>query len=314
MPDKKEKPLLIVVTGPTATGKTRFAADLAYKLDGEIISADSRQVYRGMDLATGKDFTDYIVNGKHIPYHLVDIAEPGDEYNVFEFQKDFIRVFNDIISRGKTAVLYGGTGMYIEAVLKGYQLIKVPENAQLRKELEKENTENLVGKLTGFKTVHNVTDTSSRDRLIRAIEIQTYYQDHPEIVTDFPEFEAVIFGVHFERTTIRERITQRLQQRLDDGMPGEVKVLLEKGLTPDQLKFYGLEYRYLTQFVTGEITYDEMFRQLNTAIHQFAKRQMTWFRRMEKQGIKIHWIDGRLASSEKLQMALRIIDQINYSK
>lgn len=308
MADKKfEIPKLIVVTGPTATGKTRFTAHLACKLNGEIISADSRQVYRGMDLATGKDFTDYIVNGQEIPYHLVNITDPGYEYNVFEFQKDFIRVFNDISGRDKTAVLCGGTGMYIEAVLKGYQLIKVPENTELRKDLEKQTDAELIAKLKSFKTVHNITDTSSRNRLIRAIEIQTYYQNHPEIVSDFPEFRPVIFGVHFERSIIRERITRRLKQRLEEGMVEEVKVLLEKGLTPDQLKFYGLEYRYLTQYVTGELSFDEMFRLLNTAIHQFAKRQMTWFRRMEKQGIKIHWIDGQLEIDEKIHHAIEII-------
>jgi len=306
--EKSKLPKLIVVTGPTATGKTRFAAHLAAALNGEIISADSRQVYRGMNLATGKDFSDYIVKDIKIPHHLVDIADPGYEYNVFEFQQDFIRVFQDIVSRGKKPVLCGGTGMYIEAVLKGYELIHVPENKNLRKELKSYSDDRLIEKLRSFKTPHNVTDTENRKRLIRAIEIQTYISENKDLKRDFPSFTPVILGLHFERKIIRERITERLNQRLEAGMIKEVEELLKKGLTPDQLKFYGLEYRFLTQYVTGELTYDEMFSQLNTAIHQFAKRQMTWFRRMEKQGIKIHWIGGALSTEEKVNEALEIID------
>ncbi len=306
---QKNKPLLIVVTGPTATGKTRFAAQLAYRLNGEIISADSRQVYRGMDLATGKDFSDYIVDGQTIPHHLVDIVDPGYEYNVFEFQQDFIKVFEQITGNGKTPVLCGGTGMYIEAVLKGYDLIHVPKNPPLRKELQNQPDEKLAKMLKAFKTPHNVTDTGDRKRLIRAIEIQTYYQDHQSEHRDFPAFDPVVFGIHFERAVLRQRITERLKSRLDAGMVKEVEELLQKGLTPDQLKFYGLEYRFLTQYVTGELSYAEMFRLLNTAIHQFAKRQMTWFRRMERQGIKIHWIDGKLDMTERLAFALAIVDK-----
>ncbi|MCB2222212.1 MAG: tRNA (adenosine(37)-N6)-dimethylallyltransferase MiaA [Bacteroidetes bacterium] len=307
IPKKHKKPKLIIVTGPTAIGKTNFAAQLAYRLNGEVISADSRQVYRGMDLATGKDFSDYIVDGQTIPHHLVDIVDPGYEYNVFEFQQDFIRVFKEIIANDKIPVLCGGTGMYIEAVLKGYQLLHVPPNVALRKELDRLSDERLTEQLKSFKKPHNVTDTKDRKRLIRAIEIQIFYEEHEAERQNFPIFDPVIFGIRFERSVIRERITSRLKARLDAGMEDEVKVLLEKGLTPDQLKFYGLEYRYLTQYITGEIAFDEMFRLLNTAIHQFAKRQMTWFRRMEKQGITINWIDGNLNDQEKLKKALNIL-------
>ena len=299
---------LIVVTGPTATGKTTFAAQIAHQLNGEIISADSRQVYRGMDLATGKDLNDYIVDGQQVPFHLVNIVDPGYEYNVFEFQKDFLKVYQDITTRGKMPVLCGGTGMYIESVLKGYKLILVPENENLRNDMKGKPDEELVGILKSFKAPHNVTDTENRNRLLRAIEIQTYYQNHQEIDTSFPELNYTIFGIKFDRQDIRERITDRLKTRLDMGMADEVKDLLNKGLTPDQLKFYGLEYKFLTQYVTGEISYDEMFRLLNTAIHQFARRQMTWFRRMEKSGFEIHWIDGRLTMKEKLSVAYSIIE------
>jgi len=295
---------MITVLGPTATGKTTFAAHLAAKLNGEIISADSRQVYRGMDLATGKDIEDYIVDGKQIPYHLVDIVEPGYEYNVYEFQKDFLKVYDDIVRRGKIPVLCGGTGLYIESVLKGYRLVNVPENKQLRADLSDLSDNELVTMLEKFKVPHNTTDTKDRKRLIRAIEIQTYYREHPETDRRFPKIENTIFGIRFEREIIRNRITERLKKRLDSGMLDEVKELLDKGLTSAQLKFYGLEYKYLTMHITGEINYDEMFRLLNTAIHQFAKRQMTWFRRMERSGIEIHWIDGELNIDGKINNAM----------
>jgi len=302
----KKPSKLIVVTGPTATGKTVFAAHLAASLNGEIISADSRQVYKGMDLATGKDFGDYIVDGEKIPYHLVDIVNPGYEYNVFKFQQDFLKVFNDITSRDKLPVLCGGTGMYIEAVLKGYKLIKVPENIKLRKELFEKSQEELIIILKDFKVPHNITDTEDKKRLIRAIEIQQYSKDHPEIDTSFPNFDSLIFGINFDRVVIRKRITERLKDRLEKGMVDEVEVLLQRGLKPEQLKFYGLEYKYLTQYVTGEISHEKMFGLLNTAIHQFAKRQMTWFRKMERQGHKIHWIDGNLTTNKKIVFALDI--------
>ena len=301
------KPNLIVVTGPTATGKTTFAAHLATKLNGEIISADSRQVYRGMDLATGKDFRDYIVDGQTIPHHLVDIVDPGYEYNVFEFQRDFLKVYDDILSRNKMPVLTGGTGMYIESILKGYRLIDVPVNDSLRKDLINKSRGELVDMLNEFKVPHNVTDTNDLKRLIRALEIQEFYKNNPQMVTSFPEINSVLFAIRFDRKIIRERITMRLKERLEAGMENEVKELFEKGLTPDQLKFYGLEYKFLTQYVTGELSYDEMFSLLNTAIHQFAKRQMTWFRKMERAGNLIHWIDGNLSINEKVDKALTIL-------
>lgn len=300
---------LIVVTGPTATGKTSFAAHLASRLDGEIISADSRQVYRGMDLATGKDLEDYVVKGTPMPFHLVDIVDPGYIYNVYEFQRDFLQKYMEICQRGHVPVLCGGTGLYIESVLKGYRLMKVPENIDLRENLDGKTMADLIGVLQSYKVPHNITDTEDRERLIRAIEIQEYYRDHPEQVLDFPVFNPVIFAVKFERQEIRDRITNRLKSRLDKGMADEVKVLLEQGLTPAQLKFYGLEYRYLTQYVTGELSYGEMFRLLNTSIHQFAKRQMTWFRKMERDGIRIHWIDGNLPVERKVQVALGVLKQ-----
>ena len=308
LPDSKYN--LLVVTGPTATGKTAFASNLAYHLNGEIISADSRQVYRGMDRATGKDFSDYVVNETQIPFHLVDIVDPGYEYNVYEFQKDFLAVFNSITAKGKLPILCGGTSLYIESVIKGYRLIDVPANPKLRASLESKPDKELINLLKSFKTPHNVTDISDRKRLLRAIEIQQYYTDHPEIDFSFPEIHPVIFGIRFERETIRQRITSRLKTRLEEGMIHEVKDLLSKGLKPEQLKFYGLEYKYLTQYVTGEISYDEMFRLLNIAIHQFAKRQMTWFRKMEREGVKIKWIDGKLSMEEKVRLALDILNVI----
>ena len=298
---------MLIVLGPTATGKTSFAANLAYHLNGEIISADSRQVYRGMDIATGKDFSDYIVKYKKIPSHLVDIVDPGYEYNVFEFQRDFLNAYKDVSERKKLPILCGGTGMYIESVLKGYKLVNVPDNLELRNELEGKSDEGLIEILQSYKTPHNVTDIEDRKRLIRAIEIQTYYKNHPDLDLTFPKIKNIIFGVYFERSVIRERITQRLKTRLEKGMADEVNELLKKGLKPQQLKFYGLEYKYLTQYVIGEIPYQEMFRLLNTAIHQFAKRQMTWFRKMEKEGHKIHWVDGNLPMEEKVEIATEII-------
>ena len=304
--EDKHTPRMITILGPTATGKTHLAAHAAERFGGEIISADSRQVYRGMDLGTGKDYDDYIVDGRKIPYHLVDIADPGYEYNVFEYQRDFLKVFFDILLRDMLPVLCGGTGMYLEAVLAGYRLQDVPENKNLRAEMVGKSMGELIRILSRFRKVHNITDSTDRERTIRAIEIEEYRKTHPQEDSTFPRIEHYIFGVHFERADIRNRITKRLKQRLNEGMIDEVKGLLDSGLKPEQLRFYGLEYRYLTDFITGEIDYDEMFRLLNTAIHQFAKRQMTWFRRMEKKGFEIHWIDGRLPVEEKLEMIERL--------
>jgi len=298
---------MITILGPTATGKTGFATFVASQINGEIISADSRQVYRGMDIGTGKDLSEYKANGVDIPYHLIDIVDPGYEYNVFEFQKDFLKAYQDIDGRGKFPILCGGTGMYIESVLKGYRLIDVPNNDDLRESLELKSDLELEDILSGFKTLHNTTDISDRDRLIRAIEIQTYYDAHPDLDVSFPKIDTLIIGIDFDRRVVRSRITERLEQRLEEGMVEEVKGLLEQGVTSDQLKFYGLEYRFITQYIHDEISYNEMFRRLNTAIHQFAKRQMTWFRRMEKQGFEIHWLDGNLSHEEKMIQLIQLM-------
>jgi tRNA dimethylallyltransferase len=291
---------MITVLGPTATGKTSFAVYLAAQLNGEIISADSRQVYKGMDIGTGKDLEEYQYHDQSIPYHLIDIVEPGYEYNVFEFQQDFLQAYEQIEKNGSFPVLCGGTGMYIESVLKGYKLINVPENEDLREELKLKSDEELEEVLAEFKALHNTTDTTDRDRLLRAIEIQTYYDEHPDLDTSFPKIDTVIVGIEFDRRVIRARISERLEHRLKNGMIEEVKGLLENGVSPEKLKFYGLEYRFITQYIEEEIGYKEMFRRLETAIHQFAKRQSTWFRRMEKQGFEIHWLDGNLSHEEKM--------------
>ena len=298
---------LITILGPTATGKTKLAAALAATIGGEVISADSRQVYRGMDIGTGKDIEDYFYNGTGVPFHLIDIVDPGYEYNVFEFQKDFARVFNDIIAREKIPVLAGGSGMYIDSIVNNYKLVKVSEDEFLRKKLEKLSDEKLRELLKSYGSLHNTTDLTDRKRLIRAIEIKDYEKRNPEKVVKLPVIDSVNIGIYFEREEVRQRITARLAQRLENGMIEEVKSLLKTGLTPEQLTFYGLEYKWVTLYVTGKIEYNEMFRQLNTAIHQFAKRQMTWFRRMEKKGVKIFWIDGHLSVEEKLAAVLKII-------
>jgi tRNA dimethylallyltransferase len=284
-------PDFITVLGPTATGKTKFAAQLASIIDAEIISADSRQVYRKMTLGTGKDYGDYVVDGKTIPYHLIDIKDPGYHYNLFEFQQDFLNAYKDIKSRGKQVILCGGTGMYIESVLKGFEIMQVPVNHELRKSLEIKSMGELKNILSSFRQLHNVSDTSSRPRLVRAIEIEQYQSVNNAKKNSFPEFKSLILGIHADRDIRRGRITKRLTERLEGGMIDEVKQLLSEGLNPEELIFYGLEYKYITLFVTERISYEEMFSKLNTAIHQFAKRQMTWFRKMERQGIPIHWID-----------------------
>ncbi|MCF6170443.1 MAG: tRNA (adenosine(37)-N6)-dimethylallyltransferase MiaA [Bacteroidales bacterium] len=298
---------LITILGPTATGKTKLAAKLASLLNGEIISADSRQVYRGMDLGTGKDLNDFKVDGKRVPYHLIDIVAPGYEYNVFEFQQDFLKALKSISERGNQPVFCGGSGMYLDAILRHYKLNKVPENKALRNELDEMPDEELVTKLKSFGAIHNTSDTESRNRLIRAIEIKAFEKKYPDAKQGLPKINSINFGIRFEREIIRQRITQRLKTRLGRGMVDEVRTLLEGDLSPEQLSFYGLEYKYLTLYVVGEITYDEMFSKLNTAIHQFAKRQMTWFRRMEKKGVEIHWIDGKLTDDEKLAVIVGVL-------
>jgi tRNA dimethylallyltransferase len=296
---------MITILGPTATGKTSVAVHLAAQLDAQIISADSRQVYRGMDLGTGKDLGEYELNGKKPPYHLIDIVDPGYEYNIFEFQQDFRKVYHQLSSEDVLPIFCGGSGMYLESVLQGYDMVKVPENVELRQSLEAKDDEELSQMLSKKIALHNISDTSDRQRLLRAIEIQAYHEKLGETERKpFPAIESTVFGIHFEREIIRKRITYRLEQRLEAGMMKEVEGLLQAGLSPEQLMFYGLEYKFLTQFVIGDIDYGTMFSKLNTAIHQFAKRQMTWFRRMEKKGVKIEWIDGTLGDAEKIGIIL----------
>lgn len=291
---------MITILGPTASGKTSLAAALAARLKSEIISADSRQVYRRMDLGTGKDLADYEVGTYRVPYHLIDIVEPGYKYNVFEYQRDFLSVYKDITGRGIIPVLCGGTGMYLEAVLKGYRLLPVPENQELRTKLAGKSLEELTALLSTYKKLHNSTDVDTVKRAIRAIEIEEYYLTQSPEARSFPEIKSLVVGVDIDRDLRREKITRRLKQRLDEGMVDEVRKLLDEGIAPEDLIYYGLEYKFLTLYVTGERTYDEMFHGLETAIHQFAKRQMTWFRGMERRGITIHWIDATLPMEEKV--------------
>jgi len=298
---------LITILGVTATGKTKLAVALAGLLDGEIISADSRQVYKGMDIGTGKDLSEYIYNGAQIPYHLIDIVQPGYEYNVYEFYRDFFKAYDEIISREKMPVMCGGSGLYLDAVIRGYKLEKVPLNKPLRNQLESYDEAELIDKLSSYGPLHNITDTRDRDRLIRAIEIADFEKRNEGIEKTPRHVNSINFGIRFDRETIRSRITDRLHDRLENGMLDEVKTLLGSGLSPEQLMFYGLEYKYLTLHLTGEIDYNEMFSLLNTAIHQFAKRQTTWFRRMEKNGVKIHWIDGNIDIDSKLMVVMGVL-------
>ena len=298
---------LIVILGPTASGKTALAAHLAKALDGEIISADSRQVYRRMDLGTGKDYADYVVEGQRIPAHLIDIREPGYKYNVYEFQNDFFHVFEDLQKRGKWAILCGGTGLYIEAVLQQYKMIHVPANPALRESLKDKTLAELEEILSEFRILHNSTDTDTHKRAVRAIEIETYYQSHPEIEVQLPEIRPLLIGVDIDRELRREKITRRLQQRLEEGLVAEVEALLAEGLSAEDLIYYGLEYKFVTQYVTGRLSYDEMVTQLNIAIHQFAKRQMTWFRGMERRGIAINWVDVNQPVKERVEKILGLL-------
>lgn len=301
---------LIAILGPTASGKTPFAAALAAELNTEIISADSRQIYRGMDLGTGKDLADYTVQGRSIPYHLIDIADPGYKYNVFEYQRDFLATYESLHLRGLTPIVCGGTGLYLEAVLKGYRLMPVPENRELRDRLEKLSLTELTAQLKTYKTLHNSTDVDTVKRAVRAIEIEEYYRMHPVPEREFPTLKSLIIGVDIERTWRREKITRRLQQRLDEGMVAEVEQLLAGGISPEDLIYYGLEYKYLTLYVTGKLTYQAMFTELETAIHQFAKRQMTWFRGMERRGFTIEWVAASLPLEEKIAFVKQRIEEI----
>ncbi|MBR5831378.1 MAG: tRNA (adenosine(37)-N6)-dimethylallyltransferase MiaA [Bacteroidales bacterium] len=299
---------MITILGPTACGKTRLAVDVALHLCGEIISADSRQVFRGMDIGTGKDLTDYNVGGVGVPYHLIDIREPGYEYSVFEFQTDFVKAYNDIVDRNKLPILCGGTGLYIEAVLRNYRLADVPQNNELRLELEQCSDEDLVERLKKYISLHNHTDTETRERLIRAIEIQEYQVQNPNLYVEIPDMKHLVLGVAFPRDLVMQRIENRLQERLQNGMIDEIDLLLKQGVEPERLIRYGLEYKYITLYLQNDISYSEMFEKLNIAIRQFAKRQMTWYRRMERNGVDIHWVDGTLSDKEKLDEVCRLYE------
>jgi tRNA dimethylallyltransferase len=299
---------LLVVTGPTASGKTALAAAIASRLNGEIISADSRQVYKGMNLGTGKDYDDYLVNGTKIPCHLIDIAEPGYKYNVFEYQRDFMKVYSNMKKRNIFPVVCGGSGMYTDSIITGYKMFEVPPDSGLRIELEKKSMEELKEILLTFKNLHNSTDIDTRKRVIRAIEIEHSSRDNGKQGNQFPKIKALLVGIVFDRDTRRKRISERLKQRLNSGMINEVKHLIDIGISPEILIYYGLEYKFITLYLMGKLTHDEMVRDLETAIHQFAKRQMTWFRGMERKGIKINWIEGTLPMEEKVE---KVMDLLN---
>ena len=293
---------MITILGPTASGKTPVAARLAAEIGGEVISADSRQVYRRMNIGTGKDLDDYGA----VPYHLIDIREPGTKYNLFEYQQDFFDVYQQIRSRGAVPILCGGTGLYIEAVLKGYHLSPVPQNQTLRDSLEGKSLAELTEMLKALKAkngsnMHNTTDVDSCQRAIRAIEIETYNAEHPMPRRELPPVESLLIGINIDRELRREKITRRLKARLEEGMVDEVQALLDEGIPAEDLIYYGLEYKFVTEYLTGQLTYDEMFSRLEIAIHQFAKRQMTWFRGMERRGFKINWIDATLPMEEKIE-------------
>jgi len=300
---------MITILGPTASGKTPVAARLAAEIGGEVVSADSRQVYRRMDIGTGKDLADYGA----VPYHLIDIREPGTKYNLFEYQQDFFDVYQQIRGRGAVPILCGGTGLYIEAVLKGYHLSPVPQNQALRDSLEGKSLVELTEMLKELKArngsnMHNTTDVDSCQRAIRAIEIETYNAAHPMPRRELPPVESLIIGINIDRELRREKITRRLKARLEEGMVDEVRALLDEGIPAEDLIYYGLEYKFVTEYLTGQLTYDEMFNRLEIAIHQFAKRQMTWFRGMERRGFQIHWIDATLPIEVKIQQIKDIIN------
>ena len=300
---------ILFICGPTASGKTTRAVDVAQTLGGEIISADSRQIYRGMDLGTGKDLDEYGAT----PYHLIDIAPAGYKYNLFEYLRDFDAARHDIESRGRLAVVCGGTGLYVESALKGLHLPEVPENKELRRRLEGRSLEDLSAMLATMKTLHNTTDIDTAKRAIRAIEIETYYREHPEAATQAvpePLTDAVVVGVDIDRDNRRRRITERLKARLDAGMADEVRALIDGGVAPDDLIYYGLEYKYLTLYVTGQMSYEEMLSSLEIAIHQFAKRQMTWFRGMERRGFPIHWLPWDMDRDEFVGHVKQLLDNV----
>ena len=312
--DNMQNQKMITILGPTASGKTSVAAALALRTGGEIISADSRQVYRRMDIGTGKDLADYTIGDVHIPYHLIDIAEPGTKYNLFQYQQDFHTAYNDIRSRGKLPILCGGTGLYIEAVLGGYSLSPVPQNQKLRESLEGKSLDQLTQMLVQLKqkngsNMHNRTDVDTAQRAIRAIEIETYNLEHPTPERQMPPVDSLVIGINIDRELRREKITRRLKARLEEGMCDEIRSLIDGGVNPDDLIYYGLEYKFVTEYVVGRTSYEEMFRQLEIAIHQFAKRQMTWFRGMERRGYTIHWIDAAQSMDEKVGAIMSLMNE-----
>mgnify|MGYP002574735653 FL=1 len=312
--DNMQNQKMITILGPTASGKTSVAAALALRTGGEIISADSRQVYRRMDIGTGKDLADYTIGDVHIPYHLIDIAEPGTKYNLFQYQQDFHTAYNDIRSRGKLPILCGGTGLYIEAVLGGYSLSPVPQNPKLRESLEGKSLDQLTQMLVQLKqkngsNMHNRTDVDTAQRAIRAIEIETYNLEHPTPERQMPPVDSLVIGINIDRELRREKITRRLKARLEEGMCDEIRSLIDGGVNPDDLIYYGLEYKFVTEYVVGKTSYEEMFRQLEIAIHQFAKRQMTWFRGMERRGYTIHWIDAAQSMDEKVEAIMSLMKE-----
>lgn len=312
--DNMQNQKMITILGPTASGKTSVAAALALRTGGEIISADSRQVYRRMDIGTGKDLADYTIGDIHIPYHLIDIAEPGTKYNLFQYQQDFHTAYNDIRSRGKLPILCGGTGLYIEAVLGGYSLSPVPQNQKLRESLEGKSLDQLTQMLVQLKqkngsNMHNRTDVDTAQRAIRAIEIETYNLEHPTPERQMPPVDSLVIGINIDRELRREKITRRLKARLEEGMCDEIRSLIDGGVNPDDLIYYGLEYKFVTEYVVGRTSYEEMFRQLEIAIHQFAKRQMTWFRGMERRGYTIHWIDADQSMDEKVEAIMSLMNE-----
>ncbi len=307
-----DKPLhdIIVITGPTATGKTRLAALVAARLGGEVISADSRQVYRGMDIGTGKDLSEYIVEGMMVPSHLIDIVDAGYRYNVYEYQRDFLNVYSDMRQRGCYPVVCGGSGMYVDSIVSGYRLIQVPVNAALRAALAGKSLEELTEILSRYKNLHNKTDVDTVKRAVRAIEIEDYCMSHPGDDKPFPVTNPLVTGIFFDRETRRARITARLKERLDGGMIEEVQRLIAAGIHPEDLIYYGLEYKYVTLYLLNKLSYAEMTRKLEVEIHRFAKRQMTWFRGMERRGIVINWIDGRLPDKEKADQVMNMVKGI----
>ncbi|MDO4779624.1 MAG: tRNA (adenosine(37)-N6)-dimethylallyltransferase MiaA [Bacteroides sp.] len=300
---------LITILGPTASGKTTLAAQLASHIDGEVISADSRQVYRQMDLGTGKDLADYVVDGKQIEYHLIDIVDAGYKYNLFEYQRDFLVAYDEVVQKGKQPILCGGTGLYIEAVLNGYNLVEVPENPELRMSLQTKSLDELKEILQTYKTLHNDTDVDTAKRAIRAIEIEEYYRHNNIEKRSFPKIEHVVFGIDIDRELRRQRISKRLKQRLDEGMIDEVRSIMNSGVSAEDLIYYGLEYKYVTMYLTGQLSYEEMYNSLEVAIHQFAKRQMTWFRGMERRGFTINWLDYNLPNSEKIEKIISVLSK-----